>query len=121
MLLAQLAALADAVSRLPEMQQRAAQAAARAAAVPLRAVDRRYQPPVVPAAGGAAVDAAGMQHGTVTGGHGGQPLSRRGAVSTPGRTPSSVAGSSPHGHEHGHRSPSPPVGSLALLGRCGRR
>jgi len=45
-LLAQLAALADAVTRLREAQQRAAQAAAaRQAAEQLRAVATRYQPP----------------------------------------------------------------------------
>ena len=45
-LLAQLAALADAVTRLRETQQRAAQAAAvRAAAEQLRVVERRYLPP----------------------------------------------------------------------------
>jgi len=44
-LLAQLAALADAVRRLRETQQRAAQAAAaRGAAEHLRAVEARYQP-----------------------------------------------------------------------------
>lgn len=44
-LLAQLTALADAVTRLRETQQRAAQAAAaRTAAEQLRAVERRYQP-----------------------------------------------------------------------------
>jgi hypothetical protein len=45
-ILAQLAALADAVTRLREPQQRAAQAAAaRQAAEQLRAVAARYQPP----------------------------------------------------------------------------
>jgi hypothetical protein len=51
MLLAQLAALADAVSRLRETQQRAAQAAAaRAAAEQLREVKARYERQVAPVA-----------------------------------------------------------------------